>query len=303
MANYRNHLRFTIKCLKNEVIPVSERLKTNVKTPKGIQIIKKAEKQLLNECIRLITNTIELLMLKRDICSNRINEILLEKDDHNTLEECKILIERVREYRHNNIMKRQRAKFEGLMQWKQGGHSNQVKIGSSQHRDINDTDTEDKNKWVRNLSLMPLSEEQERLLAWGPKFSIKPKQPPVSEYIAAVEQACSRLDKGEVEEMRVEVKKALKRVQCNPRPFSNVSKQEYKALKELKEDKKRIIFTTDKWVSLVIMDRTEYNKKAEELLNTGTYKKIPEDPTKKQKNKLISILNNIKAEGGLKEET
>ena len=49
MANYRNHLRFTIKCLKNEVIPVSVRLKTNVKTSISLQIIKKAEKQLLNE--------------------------------------------------------------------------------------------------------------------------------------------------------------------------------------------------------------------------------------------------------------
>ena len=52
-----------------------------------------------------------------------------------------------------------------------------------------------------------------------------------------------------------------------------------------------------------IMDKAEYNKKAEELLNTRTYKKIPQDPTKKQKNKLISILKNIKAEGGLNEET
>ena len=128
-------------------------------------------------------------------------------------------------------MERQKAKFEGLIQRKQGGRSNQVKIGSSQHRDINDI--EDKNKWVRNLSSMPLSEEQERLLARGPKFSIKPRQPPVSEYVAAVEQACSRLDKGEAEEMRVEVKKALRRAQCNPRPSSNISKQEYKALKEL----------------------------------------------------------------------
>ena len=297
MADYRNHLRFTIKCLKNEVIPVSVRLKTNIKTPKGIQIIRKAEKQLLNECIRLITNTIELLMLKRDTCSNKVKEILLEKDDHNTLEECKILMERVKEYRHNSVMMRQKAKFEGLMQQKQGGHSNQGEVS----RDTNNT--EDTKKWVRNLSSIPLSEDQERLLAWGPKFSIKPRQPPVSEYVAVVEQTCSRLEKGEADEIRVEVKKALKRTQCNPRPSSNISKQEYKALKELKEDKKRVILTTDKGVSLVIMDRTEYNKKAEGLLNTGTYKKIPEDPTKKQKNKLISILKNIKAEGGLKEET
>ena len=99
------------------------------------------------------------------------------------------------------------------------------------------------------------------------------------------------------------MKKALKRAQCTPRPVCNISKKEYQALKELKEDKSRVILTIDKGVSLVIMDRTEYNKKAEELLNTGTYKEISEDPTKKQKNKLISILKNIKAEGGLNEET
>ena len=54
---------------------------------------------------------------------------------------------------------------------------------------------------------------------------------------------------------------------------------------------------------MVFMDRAEYNKKAEELLNTGTYKKIPDDQTRKQKNKLISILKNIKAEGELNEDT
>ena len=72
MVDYRNHLRFTIKCLKNEVIPVSMRLKTNVKTHRGIQIIRMAEKQLLNEQIRSINNILELLMLKRDTCSNKL---------------------------------------------------------------------------------------------------------------------------------------------------------------------------------------------------------------------------------------
>ena len=119
----------------------------------------------------------------------------------------------------------------------------------------------DTKKWVKKLSSTPLTEEQERLLAQGPKFFIKPRHPPVGEYVVAVEQACSRLNKGKADE------------------------------------------TTDKGVSLVIMDRTEYNKKAEELLNTGTYKKISDDPTKNHKNKLISILKNIKAEGGISEET
>ena len=46
--------------------------------------------------------------------------------------------------------------------------------------------------------------------------------------------------------MRVEVKKALRKTQYTPRLPSNITREEYKALKELKEDKSRIILTTDK---------------------------------------------------------
>ena len=43
MSDFRNHQRFTIECLKNDIVPVSVRLKTNIKTAKGLEIIKRAE--------------------------------------------------------------------------------------------------------------------------------------------------------------------------------------------------------------------------------------------------------------------
>ena len=67
-------------------------------------------------------------------------------------------------------------------------------------------------------------------------------------------------------------------------------------------DKNRLILTTDKGVALVVINKADYIEKAEELLKKETYKKIPEDPTVKQKNKLINILGNIKTEEGLSEE-
>ena len=100
MADYRNHQRFTIKCLKNEIIPVSVRLRTNVQTSQGLQIIKRAEKQLLNECIRSINNILELLMLKRDTCIQKLKGILDKEEDQETLEDCSSLIKRVIECRH-----------------------------------------------------------------------------------------------------------------------------------------------------------------------------------------------------------
>ena len=54
---------------------------------------------------------------------------------------------------------------------------------------------------------------------------------------------------------------------------------------------------------MVVLDREEYIKKAEELLSQHSYKILPADTTTKQENKLITLLNNIKVEGGINEDT
>ena len=87
-------------------------------------------------------------------------------------------------------------------------------------------------------------------------------------------------------------------------PKANLSKQEWKTLKQLKTDKDHIIITADKGVALVVIDRQEYIKKAKILLeDTNTYRPIPTDPASKHKAKLINILKNIKTESGMSENT
>ena len=221
--------------------------------------------------------------------------------------QCKVLMKNVAESRHTRVLNRQRAKYEVLQQWKLGGHSNQ---GHHTDKDIHSqacpsqqATPEQSKKWVINLSDQPLTEEQEKHLAQGPKFVIKPKLPPVEEYITAIEKACPKLEQGSAEELRVEVKKILKKAQNANRSPSNITKEEYKALQELKKDKERIILTADKGVALVIMNKNDYITKWEELLTTSTYKQIPEDPTNRHKARLINILKNIKSEGGLNEDS
>ena len=124
-----------------------------------------------------------------------------------------------------------------------------------------------------NLSSTPLTDDQENLLAHGPKFVITPREGPVKEYIAPVEQACTKLEQGKQEEFRVEMKRLTKQDQNNRRQ-ANISKEEFKALKELKMDKNRLILTADKGVALVVIDKAEYIKKAEDLLKE---KNIQED--------------------------
>ena len=63
----------------------------------------------------------------------------------------------------------------------------------------------------------------------------------------------------------------------------NITKDEKRALKELREDKERMVLTADKGLAMVVMDRKEYMDKVEGLLAQPAYKTINSDPTNKLK--------------------
>ena len=183
-----------------------------------------------------------------------------------------------------------------MIQGKTGGHS---KITKEDVHTGAKTSKASTSKWVKNLSDMPLTQAQRSLLAHGPNYAVIPKVTPKEEYIAAIEQACHKLEEGKVDELRVEVKNLLKKAKT---PRSNISREEFQAIKELKRDDSRIILTTDKGVVMVVFNKEDYIMKAKHLLNQPTYRKMTEDPTSKQKARLIKLLRNIKAQGGITEE-
>ena len=137
---------------------------------------------------------------------------------------------------------------------------------------ISPVDTNTRNKWSINISSKHLTKAQEKLLAHGPNVTMVPRSPPVTECAAAIEHTCSKLQQGEAEEFRGEVKTIIKK-SYNPQP--NITREERKAITELKKDPSRMILTADKGVSLVVMDTEEYIKKPEEMLQHPTYMSIP----------------------------
>ena len=162
MADFRNHRCFTIKHLKNSIIPVSVRLKTNIKTTKGLDALRGAEKQLLNECIRSINHQLELFMLNRDTCMTKLQELL----DKKTMQECEDLMKRVIESRHKLVLERQKSKYEALQQQKIGhcsskGYCTERNATNSCTDEVNPTVNNNSNgnikKWVINLSDTPLT--------------------------------------------------------------------------------------------------------------------------------------------------
>ena len=211
MADFSNHQRFSLRCLSLDLIPVSIRLRSTIKTPKGKQIIKKVERALLNERIRSINNTLSMLKQRKDTCIFQLEEKL----DRESMEECRQFIKIKREARHLNTLDRQRNNLERLCQKNRGAksgcsnihhgdHSNNVNRNTRQKFDNASPSQGQRSeiKWVRNISSNPLTEAQVKLLSHRPNYAMVPKNPPIMEYIAAIEKVCTSLQPGKVEELR-----------------------------------------------------------------------------------------------------
>ena len=208
MADFANHQRFTLRCLSEDLVPVSICLIKNIKTPKGIQIIHKAERALLNERVRSINNSINMFKSQRDTCMVHLEEVL----DTHWMARCKDFIEIGRETQHLKTQKRQIDKFNRLIQKKKqkeecnmhgihsGYHSNTANQNNNTAEDQINTKT-----WVKNLSTTPLTQAQIKALSHGPNFALVPKEPPIGEYIVAIENACTKLHQGKAEELRGEI--------------------------------------------------------------------------------------------------
>ena len=215
IANFKNHRQFTLRCLSQRITPNSLKLRSNIKTTRGKSILERAKRQLANERVRNINNTIQTCSWQRDTWM----EDLKRQISNFYYKECEQFIERVREWRHQSVLDRQLSKSEQLWQRIRGGCSNN-KSGCSktQHQnnnstvaidDIIETTTSTTNnaftvtsdtgstatttttatttgmattndyvrKWVKNLSGTPLTEAQVSLLVHGPNFAIASSTP------------------------------------------------------------------------------------------------------------------------------
>ena len=112
MVDFENHWRFSLRYLSKDIIPVSVRLKSNIKTPKGKHIVRKAERALLNERVRSINNSLTMFKMQWDTCINTLENGL----DRHTLKVCHDFIKVRRERRHFQTLERQLSKFHRLCQ-------------------------------------------------------------------------------------------------------------------------------------------------------------------------------------------
>ena len=115
-SDYKNHRIFTLRCLHKDLVPVSIKLKSTLKTVKGRQIIRKAEKDLVQARVKAIKSILDNVAKQTEQCRTQLASIISAQ----RLRECQGFIDKVSEIRFTKVRQRQLNKFNILINKKEG---------------------------------------------------------------------------------------------------------------------------------------------------------------------------------------
>ena len=126
VCNYKNHRIFTLRCIHNDLVPVSIKLKTSLRTERARKILRSAEKQLLQARLKSINSLLDNNAKQKELTRTQIASILPIP----SYRKCQEFIE-VKELRFKKVKDRQVRKFNHLLNKKEGN----ITWQSSPHTD------------------------------------------------------------------------------------------------------------------------------------------------------------------------
>ena len=115
-SDYKNHRIFTLRCLHNNLIPVSIKLKSTIKSTRAKQILRKTEKELLQARIKSINFILDNTSKQLEECRSKLAAIISTQK----LRECQDFVDKVSENRFNKVKQRQINKLNLLTTRKEG---------------------------------------------------------------------------------------------------------------------------------------------------------------------------------------
>ena len=165
-SEYKNHRIFTLRCLQNDLIPVSIKLKSSLKVARANKILRKAQKELLQTRIKSINYILDNTSKQLEECRSQLAAIISTQ----RLKECQDFVDKVGEIRFNKVKLRQLNKFNLLTIRKEGN------ITRSNNTNTNNL-TLQANSQVNQIS----SQAREEALLPGPpllpgKVTVLPRQ-------------------------------------------------------------------------------------------------------------------------------
>ena len=274
IARQRCHLYFNHRCKEYGVITKSLHVRPIIRSSKGFRLARKQSFQNLN--LRISTN--------HDIIAQQLRCMVLlacQLVQFISEDELAMIIghaESMAERDSASLRRHLQEKFECLREEVQ------------RHRPI-----ADKSSWIKNLSDRVLSADEVSVLQKGFQFAVTPKSIPIRDFVSEVEQSIFRLNDADKSLVRSDVCKILRHCRL---PRSNLTKDEWLALKNLKNDSSIVVSKADKGRCTVLLNRSDYDQKLRVLLNDEeTYAQIKSDPTKITEKRMNSILLKLFRQG------
>ncbi|BHF59623.1 hypothetical protein SprV_0100258400 [Sparganum proliferum] len=152
---------------------------------------------------------------------------------------------------------------------------------------------------VYNLSSKQLTEDQVKVLQHESSYNTGDAQP--VDFIAALEATLSKTDT--TEDSKNAIRQRVASLIISHRPRRTIPSAEVKAIRELKRDAEIVIVPADKGRATVVLDKSEYVAKAQQLLNDNqSYKVLDSDPMKSLVGKINKSLNQMRNENAISEK-
>ena len=113
-CDYKNHRIFTLRCLHN-LVPVSIKLKSTLKSERAKKILRMAEIQLLQTRLKSINSLLDNNAKQLALTRSKIVSILTTPN----YQQCQEFIEKIKEKRFNKVKERQVRKLNHLINKKE----------------------------------------------------------------------------------------------------------------------------------------------------------------------------------------
>ena len=115
-SEYKNHRIFTLRCLHNDLIPTSIKLKLTLNSTRANKILRKAEKELLQTMVKSINFILDNTSQQLEECRSQLVAIISAQ----RLRECQDSIDKEGEIIFNKVKQMQLNKFNLLINRKEG---------------------------------------------------------------------------------------------------------------------------------------------------------------------------------------
>ena len=171
-SDYRNHRIFTLRCLHSDLIPVSIKLKSTIKSTRAKQILRKAEKELLQARIKSINFILDSTSQQLEECRSKLATIISTQK----LRECQDFIDKVSEDRFNKVKQRQINKLNLLTTRKEGNITrSNTNLNNYSHNHNHNYNSQGNSQVI---SQAPPGEDNRSSQAGPPMERLAPLQPP-----------------------------------------------------------------------------------------------------------------------------